>query len=273
QLYLELTEQFVESLNNVCIPFGMKLEYPEMIQLQNDRPETYMGVLKNKVQRNTDLAVCMLPNNRKDRYDALKKYLCLDVPVPSQMVLSKTVAKRGQLMSVATKIGIQINAKLGGEIWSVTIPSKTMIIIGLDTYKDSKQRNSRVSAFVASTNPTCTRFYSRIIYENTPEQLFNGIVECMHVTNQNWFDFYLISQCARQGTVAPTHYNVVWNSTNLKAEHFQRLTFKLCHLYYNWPGTIRIPAVCQYAFKLAFLVSQSLHEDFDYSLADKLFYL
>jgi hypothetical protein len=25
-------------------------------------------------------------------------------------------------MSVATKVGIQINAKLGGEIWSVQIP-------------------------------------------------------------------------------------------------------------------------------------------------------
>ena len=39
-----------------------------------------------------------------------------------QMVLMKTLSKRGQLMSVATKIGIQISAKLGGEIWSVPIP-------------------------------------------------------------------------------------------------------------------------------------------------------
>lgn len=38
------------------------------------------------------------------------------------MVLMKTLTKRGQLMSVATKIGIQISAKLGGEIWSVPIP-------------------------------------------------------------------------------------------------------------------------------------------------------
>ncbi len=38
------------------------------------------------------------------------------------MVLLKTLNKRGQLMSVATKIGIQISAKLGGEIWSVSIP-------------------------------------------------------------------------------------------------------------------------------------------------------
>lgn len=40
------------------------------------------------------------------------------------MVLLKTLNKRGQLMSVATKIGIQISAKLGGEIWSVAIPVK-----------------------------------------------------------------------------------------------------------------------------------------------------
>lgn len=38
------------------------------------------------------------------------------------MVLAKTVSKKNQLMSVATKIGIQLNAKLGGEIWGVTIP-------------------------------------------------------------------------------------------------------------------------------------------------------
>lgn len=38
------------------------------------------------------------------------------------MVLLKTLSRQGQLMSVATKIGIQISAKLGGEIWSVPIP-------------------------------------------------------------------------------------------------------------------------------------------------------
>ena len=38
------------------------------------------------------------------------------------MVLAKTISRKNQLMSVATKIGIQLNAKLGGEIWGVTIP-------------------------------------------------------------------------------------------------------------------------------------------------------
>ncbi len=55
------------------------------IQLPNDRPETYLSVLPEKIQKNTDLVLCILPNNRKDRYDALKKYMCLDNPVPSQV--------------------------------------------------------------------------------------------------------------------------------------------------------------------------------------------
>jgi len=42
---------------------------------------------------------------------------------------------------------------------------------------------------------------------------------------------------------------------------------------FSWPGTIRVPGVCQYAHKLAFLAAQSLHSQPHESLADKLFYL
>ena len=49
------------------------------------------------------------------------------------------------------------------------------------------------------------------------------------------YDFFVVSQAVRQGTVAPTHYNIISDSSTLKPDHFQRLTYKLCHLYYNWP--------------------------------------
>ena len=45
----------------------------------------------------------------------------------------------------------------------------------------------------------------------------------------------MVSQSVRQGTVAPTHYNVIHDTTQLKPDHMQRLAYKLCHLYYNWP--------------------------------------
>jgi len=59
------------------------------------------------------------------------------------------------------------------------------------------------------------------------------------------YDFFLVSQHVRQGTVTPTHYIVVSDSSGFKPDHIQRLAYKLTHMYYNWPGTIRVPAPCQ----------------------------
>uniref|UniRef100_A0A8C3VQ88 Piwi like RNA-mediated silencing 4 n=1 Tax=Catagonus wagneri TaxID=51154 RepID=A0A8C3VQ88_9CETA len=100
-----------------------------------------------------------------------------------------------------------------------------------------------------------------------------GTVVDLEATRPEWYDFYLISQAARQGTVNPTHYNVVYDDNGLKPDHMQRLTFKLCHLYYNWPGLISVPAPCQYARKLTFLVAQSVHKEPSLELASSLFYL
>ena len=52
-----------------------------------------------------------------------------------------------------------------------------------------------------------------------------------------------------------------------------RLTFKLCHLYWNWPGTIRVPAPCKYAHRLAFLAGQVLQHEPHARLCNKLFFL
>ena len=52
-----------------------------------------------------------------------------------------------------------------------------------------------------------------------------------------------------------------------------RVTFKLCHMYWNWPGTIRVPAPCKYAHKLAFLSGQILHHEPAIQLCENLFFL
>lgn len=66
--------------------------------------------------------VVVLPTNRKDKYDSIKKYLCVDCPVPSQCVVSRTLSRPQSLMTVATKIALQMACKMGGELWSVEIP-------------------------------------------------------------------------------------------------------------------------------------------------------
>ena len=69
------------------------------------------------------------------------------------------------------------------------------------------------------------------------------------ITLPERYDFYLISQASRVGTITPTCYNVIWDQQGLLPDKIQRFTFKLCHLYYNWAGPVAIPAVCQVRLK------------------------
>merc|ERR1712059_131182 len=93
------------------------------------------------------------------------------------------------------------------------------------------------------------------------------------VTLPERYDFFLISQSVRQGTVNPTSYNVILDESGFSPDQLQRLSYKLTHLYYNWPGTVRVPAPCQYAHKLAFLTGTSLHAEPSEHLSDLLYFL
>ncbi|XP_053202757.1 piwi-like protein 1 isoform X2 [Panonychus citri] len=93
------------------------------------------------------------------------------------------------------------------------------------------------------------------------------------VTRAERYDFYLVSQSVRFGTVNPTMYNIIADDTGWKPIHHQSLAYKLCHLYYNWAGTISVPAPCHYAYKLAFLIGTCIHQEPSPSLANKLYFL
>lgn len=93
------------------------------------------------------------------------------------------------------------------------------------------------------------------------------------ITNPLRYDFFLVSQQVRQGTISPTSYNVIYDNTGLDAEAVQTLTFKLTHLYYNCSSTVRVPAPCHYAQKFSFLVAKFLHRPPSSQLENQLFFL
>lgn len=73
------------------------------------------------------------------------------------------------------------------------------------------------------------------------------------------FDFYITPSSANQGCVLPTHMHVPLNESPLKKIELQQLSYALCHYYFNWAGSIKVPAPCQYAHKIAdFYVSSGL---------------
>jgi len=351
------TKEFVSSIMKVAPTLDMKSSLgsqPKPFALASNRPADYIQMLDKVIEMKPDIVMVVIPNNKGDHYAAVKKKCVLEKPIPSQVVTSTVLSKPKGLMSVATKVAVQMNCKLGGEPWAVKIPLKNTMIIGYDTYHDSAMKGRSVGAVVCSLNQTFTKYISvatlhtnpaqelddnlvpsiakgmrkyaeenggnlpeRIImyrdgvgdgqidyvveheiaaiekvfktqglnvddptkfkftyiivskrintrfFKNDPKGPSNppsGAVFDDVVTLPERYDFFLISQSVRQGTVNPTSYNVVKDTSGLKPDHIQALTYKLTHLYYNWPGTVRVPAPCQYAHKLAFLVGESLHK-------------
>ncbi|XP_077504141.1 piwi-like protein 1 [Amblyomma americanum] len=355
--------EFVRTLMSVCPPMGVKIRQPLLVLLDDDRPSGFVYALRQLASGgNIELALIVLPNSRKDRYDIIKKEACVDLGLHTQVILTRTISNRKNVRSVATKVAVQLNCKLGGEAWCLEIPLVSTMVIGYDTYPDSSAPNRSAGAFVASMNKSLTRWYQRVSFYDTHEglgkslatllrdalrkysqcndgaspdriiffrdgvsdgqipqvkvweideilaslqALFPGVEHKLgfvvvtkristrffvsgreHVTNPppgtvvdsevtrpERYDFFLVSQSVRQGTVAPTQYNVIYDTTGLKPDHMQRLAYKLTHLYFNWPGTIRVPAPCQYAHKLVFLAGQSLHAEHNPRLFSSLFYL
>lgn len=121
--------------------------------------------------------------------------------------------------------------------------------------------------FIIVTKRLNSRFF---LNSNNPPA---GTVIDDVITDPLKYDFFIVSQAVRQGTVAPTAYNVLEDGTGLKADQMQRLTYKLCHMYYNFSGTVRVPAPCQYAHKLAFFISQTIRQPADAKLASTLYFL
>ncbi|XP_043338628.1 piwi-like protein 4 isoform X1 [Cervus canadensis] len=355
-----VTENFLNCLRRVGSPVGFNVDRPKIIKVQ-ENPAAFIHAIQKHVKYEIQLVLCVLPSMQTSYYDSIKKYLSSDCPVPSQCVLAQTLNKQGMMMSVTTKIAMQMICKLGGELWAVEIPLKSLMVVGINVCKDAFSKETVVVGFVASINPRITRWFSRCILQRTTAhvadclkvfmigalnrwykhnhglpariivyrdgvgdgqlktlvdyevpQLLSSVTEASsntspklsvivvrkkgmprflaetgrtlqnpplgtfvdsEATRPEWYDFYLISQVAFRGTVNPTYYNVIYDDNGLKPDHMQRLTFKLCHLYYNWMGLISIPAPCQYARKLTFLVAQSLHKEPSLELANSLFYL
>jgi hypothetical protein len=65
------------------------------------------------------------------------------------------------------------------------------------------------------------------------------------------FDFFLIPHKATVATALPVHYNVAYNTTQIKKKDLEQLTYHLCYSYVNFCGSIKVPAATMYAQKIA----------------------
>ena len=87
-----------------------------------------------------------------------------------------------------------------------------------------------------------------------------GTIIDSKVTSGEFNDFYLIPAKSNQGIASSIHYQIIYDDAKFSDDQFHSLMYKLCFLYYNWTGSIKVPAPCQYAKKLASLLGDKLSD-------------
>ncbi len=111
-----IVKNFVTTLKNQAPKMGIQVAFPKVVKLNDDRTETYLKELRGLIDPSVQMVLMIFPQMKSDRYSAVKKLCCLEMPVASQVVNLKTISNDKRLASVAQKVILQINCKLGGEV-------------------------------------------------------------------------------------------------------------------------------------------------------------
>jgi hypothetical protein len=78
-----------------------------------------------------------------------------------------------------------------------------------------------------------------------------GLVEHSPQSGNGSFDFYMVAHKATIATALPVHYFVVKNTTTMNQNQVEEFTYHLCYNYFNFMGSIKVPAAVMYAHKVA----------------------
>ena len=164
---------------------GINVAQPRPCNLTNDRTETYLKCLREIINPSVQLVMTIFPQMKSDRYDAIKKLCLLEKPIGTQVrmelprdyllaqlrslsfyscfhqvINAKTIMNEKRVVSVAQKVLLQLNCKLGGELWSCATPFKDLMVIGIDVFNDKAKRSGSLVGVVSTINSSLSRYYS-----------------------------------------------------------------------------------------------------------------
>ena len=171
-------ENLYNTLSKASKAYGLKIPEPEWVEMKNkSSAKKWMETADeyfSEDKQDYSFALFLLGKN-DSIYPQLKKHsLCRNGYV-SQVVKARSIQKKGGIMSVCSKILLQINAKLGGISYKAVINKeindRKLMVIGVDSSHIKGKRTG--VAMVATINDSFTDFYNKeeIIKEENKEQL------------------------------------------------------------------------------------------------------
>jgi len=84
---------FCRQLIECGLPLGMEINRPKPIQVQGTNSEAFVSVINSTLKNNSEiqLVVIIFPNQREDRYNAVKRICCSEIGIPSQVLIETTI--------------------------------------------------------------------------------------------------------------------------------------------------------------------------------------
>jgi aubergine-like protein len=157
----EDTEKFIAILMRNCKGMGCNMTEPKMMAIEKDtQDDAYIEIIRKIAEKNPKLLLVVLPTDRADRYSAVKKLCLVKLGIPTQVVVKRSITHKN-LGSIASKIAVQMNAKLGGIPWMVKFPVKGLMTVGFDVSHHPRDKSRSIGALVATMDMKKTgAFYS-----------------------------------------------------------------------------------------------------------------
>ncbi|MCQ2819310.1 MAG: hypothetical protein MJ252_18760 [archaeon] len=180
------------NLNKACRNLGIYIEEPEIIALNRTTTKDQLLEQIRKINmENKKLIFFILSRFNKKFYGDIKRMLCCEMGIPSQMVCNMN---RSQNLSYYSNVLNQINVKCGGSLYGIEFPKNikdSSIFVGIDSSKAPHGKYKFV--ITSSYDKYNSKYYTRTIICNPTKDekqsaLREGIVfalSCYSEKNNN----------------------------------------------------------------------------------------
>lgn len=159
----EDAENLKANLQKACKSYGIKVSDPEWAELKTTKLSDWIEEVNYYTQeKKYDMVVFVLDRYIDKLYKGLKLFSLCENGFRSQVVKVESMKKNA--MSVASKILLQINAKMGGVTYKVDfekdVKNQNLMIVGVDSSHISGKRTG--VAMTATMNNDFTQYYNKI---------------------------------------------------------------------------------------------------------------
>ena len=172
-------DNFWEKLKEASEGYGFEIHEPEWGELNNDDEiDDWLNKAEDMIKEVKPSFVVFLLDKSDIIYKDLKKHSLCTIGYVSQVVKIESLENKKTVLSVCSKILLQINSKLSGVQYmpelSKDIKERKLMIIGVDSsHIKGKTRGVTGVAMVSTINTSFTNFYNKetIIEEENKEQI------------------------------------------------------------------------------------------------------